>query len=815
MLYVLPARDTVIFPGVLAPIFVGRPGTLKAIELAATEKKRLIFVVAQRNPDDESAKPDNVYDVGTVCEMLQMIRMPDGSVKLLLEGKERRRSRAYVEEDGVMKADLVDVPTGYVDSERLEALRQEVLREFENYVDSHPRLPTEIIQPVAKLKDPSQTADMVAAHMTLDVQRKQTLLECFRVDTRLELLLKYLISETELLRLGRKIHTKVQQEVDQHQKEYFLREQLKAIQEELQIGSSPEVAELQERAQKLDLPDVVREKVESELKRMGKMQPMSPESSVVRSYVEWLLDVPWKVKAEECLDITAAAKTLDSNHYGLTRVKDRLLEYLAVRKLAGKSSRAQIICLVGPPGVGKTSLGKSVAEALHRPFVSFSLGGMRDEAEIRGHRRTYIGALPGRIVQKLKEAGCSNPVILLDEVDKIGSDFRGDPASALLEVLDPEQNSHFTDHYLEVPVDLSDVLFITTANVADTIPAPLLDRMDVIELSSYLPEEKYHIARQHLLPRIYKETGMTKKDIVLSVQALKSIIADYTFEAGVRQLDRKLSTLFRKIARIHLERQENGENTPQIRVGVKDLPTYLGAPHRPDVRLPKVPSVGIAVGLAWTAAGGDVLSIEAVKMSGKGDLQLTGNLGKVMQESAMTALGFLKSHWVMLTKQPEPDWGSIGLHIHVPEGAIPKDGPSAGITMAIALFSALTGAKYLPGYAMTGEISLRGDVLPIGGLREKTLAAKRYGIYNLFVPEANRPDVEDMDEWIKDKVSYHFVKEAEQVFSAVFEKDGPAEPLPEGEGETAPAEPATAESPDAKPAATAPETSQADDGGHE
>ncbi len=771
MMYVLPARDTVIFPGVLAPVFVGRPSTLKAIELAATSDKKLIFLAAQRNPEDENPGPESVYDVGTVCEMLQMIRMPDGTIKLLLEGKERKRSRAYVLSDGLLTADLVSVPHRYVSDERLEALHQEVLREFEEYVTHHPRLPGELVQPIQAIKDPSQAADTIAAHMTLDVQKKQSLLECFRVDSRLELLLKYLISETALLKLGREIHTKVQSELDQNQREYFLREQLKVIREELKMDESPEVADLRERLEKSELPDLVREKAESELARMSKMQPMSPESTVVRSYVEWLLDIPWNVRAEECLDIIAVKKMLDANHYGLTRVKDRLLEYLAVKKLAGKSSRAQILCLVGPPGVGKTSLGKSVAEALRRPFVSFSLGGMRDEAEIRGHRRTYIGALPGRIVQKLKEAGCCNPVMLLDEVDKIGSDFRGDPASALLEVLDPEQNSHFTDHYLEVPVDLSSVLFITTANVSHTIPRPLLDRMDVIALPGYLPEEKLHIAREHLLPRIYRESGLTKNDVSLSAPALKSVIAEYTHEAGVRELDRKLSTLFRKVARASLERAERGEEPEKVRIGVKDLPAYLGAPRRPDVRIPREPSAGVAVGLAWTAAGGDVLTIEAVKMHGKGELQLTGNLGNVMRESAATALGFLKSHWHELTKLAEPKWNSVGLHLHVPEGAIPKDGPSAGITMAIALFSALSGVKYRPGYAMTGEISLRGDVLPIGGLREKTLAAKRCGIYNLFVPEANRPDVDDLEPWIKEKVNYHFVKDASQVFAEVLESE--------------------------------------------
>lgn len=771
--HVLPARDMVIFPGVLAPIYIGRPATLKSIELAATSEKRSIFVAAQKDPAQETPGPDDLYEVGTMCDMLQMIRMPDGTVKLLLEGKERMRARKYAAEDGTLTADLVYVRSAsYVADERLKALLQEVLREFEDYVNNHPRLPAELILPVAAITDPSVAADMIAAHMTLDLKRKQELLECFRADTRLELLLKYLLSETELLKLGRKIHTRVQKEMDQNQKEYWLREQMKAIQEELKIDDSPDTMELRERAAKTDLPDAVRAKTDAELKRLTKAGPMSPEAGVIRTYIEWLLDVPWKVTLPERTDLLSVQKTLDTNHYGLTRVKDRLIEYLAVRRQAGKAARAQILCLIGPPGVGKTSLGKSVAEALGRRFVSFSLGGMRDEAEIRGHRRTYVGALPGRIVQKLKEAGCRNPVMLLDEVDKIGTDFRGDPASALLEVLDPEQNSHFTDHYLELPVDLSDVLFITTANVSHTIPSPLLDRMDVLQLSSYLPEEKLHIAKEHLIPRVFSESGLTKKDLVFSDAALKSLIADYTREAGVRELDRKLATVCRKVVRARLEASEKGEKFRKVSVSSKNLHEYLGAPHSPDVRLPRRREQGVAVGLAWTAAGGDVMPVEAVKMSGRGDLNLTGNLGKVMQESALTALGFIKSHWKELSGGlAEPRWHSLGLHLHVPEGAIPKDGPSAGITMAVALFSALSGRKYRPGYAMTGEISLRGDVLPIGGLREKTLAAKRLNIVNLFVPEANRPDVEDMEPWIREGVNFIFVRKASQVFATVFSEE--------------------------------------------
>lgn len=772
MMYVLPSRDTVIFPGVRGAIFVGRPATLKALELTAMQSgKNLIFVAAQRDAEVNTPDPADLYDVGTVCEMLQMIHMPDGSMKLLLEGTVRMRARTYsVEENGVISADLVppDVVPVDRDDEKIVALREEVLRTFSEYTSMHPQISDEIARYAGTLKDTGLLADTIASHMTIDCGKKQAVLERFDLAERLELLLKYLFEQLDLLKIAMKINLKVKGELDKHQREYFLREQLKAIHEELDECSSPEAAELQKRYEKTELPENVAAKVEEELKRLNRTSPMSPEAGVIRTYIEWILDLPWKKSCEEKIDLERAEKVLDKHHYGLRKVKDRLIEYLAVKHLAKENMKAQIVCLVGPPGVGKTSLGRSIAEALNRPFVSFSLGGMRDEAEIRGHRRTYIGAMPGRILQKLKEAGVNNPVMLLDEIDKIGSDVRGDPSNALLEALDPEQNSHFTDHYLELAFDLSGVLFITTANVLHTIPGPLRDRMDIIELPGYLPEEKYHIATGHLLPRAYEESGLTKKNVSLTPAAVKRVISDYTLEAGVRNLGRCFSKIFRKVARGVLSAIEAGKTPEKLSIGVNELAEYLGAPRRPDVRLPGRGDSGLAVGLAWTAAGGDVLIIEAVKMRGKGELKLTGNLGKVMQESAQTALSFVKSHWSSMTAQKEPDWEKIALHIHVPEGAIPKDGPSAGITMAIAIFSCLSGASYRPGHAMTGEISLRGDVLPIGGLREKTLAAKRFGITKLFVPEANRPDVEDMEDWIKEDVDYIFVSKAPEVFRRVL-----------------------------------------------
>ncbi len=768
MFYVLPVRDTVLFPGILAPLFVGRARSLKALELALLDEKRRIFVVAQKDIAKDDPDPEDLYTVGTLCSILQIIRLPDGSVKVLLEGRERMHVRSYGEDQSALTADTSPSSMGYQDSKHLEALRLSAVQEFERYVNVHPNLPTELTLAVSATKDASQAADMIASHMMIDVDKKQNLLECFNVATRLELLLKYLATEIDLLELAAQIHTKVQQEMDQNQRQYYLREQLKAIQQELGVDDPPEIRDLKEQAEQTELPEGVRKRVDLELQKLSKMAPMTPESTVSRSYIEWLLALPWTKSVQENLDLEQVRCLLDSNHYGLKKVKDRLLEYLAVRKLAGKSARAQILCLIGPPGVGKTSLGKSIAEALKRPFVSFSLGGMRDEAEIRGHRRTYIGSMPGRIIQKIRLAECRNPVILLDEVDKIGSDYRGDPASALLEVLDPEQNSQFTDHYLEMPFDLSDVLFITTANVAHTIPQPLLDRMEMIDLPSYMPEEKFHIAKEHLLPRLYRQSGLTRSQLSIGAPALRKLITEYTHEAGVRELDRKLATIFRKTA---LQVLSSSTSSKRRVISPGKLADYLGASHRPDLRIPQEPSIGVATGLAWTGAGGEVLVIEAASTAGKGEITLTGNLGAVMKESARTAIGFLKSRWKNLSNRPEPDWSAMDVHIHVPEGAIPKDGPSAGITMATVLMSIFSGRRFLPGYAMTGEISLRGNVLPIGGLREKALAAKRNGILKLIVPFANQPDIQELEPWVMEDLTFIPVRSVEEVFSNALEEE--------------------------------------------
>ncbi|NLB83963.1 MAG: endopeptidase La, partial [Synergistaceae bacterium] len=588
------------------------------------------------------------------------------------------------------------------------------------------------------------------------------------LEKSLKFLLRILIEEIDILQLEQDIQDKVRQEVERGHKEYYLREQLKIIQGELGHTDAPsEIEELRENIEKASMPEASEAKALHELDRLSKMPVMSAEATVVRTYIDWLITLPWKVLSPDILDIRRAEKVLDDDHYGLEKVKERILEFLAVRKLASGNMKAQVLCFVGPPGVGKTSLGKSIARALNRKFVNMSLGGMRDEAEIRGHRRTYVGAMPGRIIQKIRQSGVRNPVLLMDEIDKMGQDFRGDPAAALLEVLDPEQNNAFTDHFIEVPFDLSEVIFITTANVVHTIPRPLLDRMEVIKIPGYVWQEKIKIARRHLLPRILMEHGLSSEQVKITPKALEKIISDYTREAGVRGLEREIASVCRKVARKIVDGGENMEDIYSI--GVKDLKDYLGPPKLHDIRLPKAKEVGTVVGLAWTETGGDVLVIEAVTMKGKGEVTLTGNLGSVMQESAQTAIGYLRANSETLGIG-EVDWKGIDLHLHVPEGAIPKDGPSAGITMAVAILSAVSKSAVLPDIAMTGEISLQGKVLPVGGIRDKILAAKRQGIRNILLPGANRPDVEEIVDWTKEGLSFKYVEKVSDVFAFALER---------------------------------------------
>lgn len=765
--FVLPVRDIVIFPGIIAPLFVGRPRSLKAIEMAMLQDRN-VLVVAQKEMQVDDPRIEDLYSVGTVCSILQMVRIPDGTTKVLIEGVERVQIESYGKGKETLEAEVVSLPWEEHHSPNLEALKRSVLEQFEKYVTLHPRIPGEVLISVMNVEDPRQISDLVGSHLSLKVERKQKLLEMVNLEKSLKFLLKVLLEEIDILQLEHDIQDKVRQEVERGHKEYYLREQLKVIQDELGQGEKPsEIDELRTRIEEADMPEASLNKALHELDRLSKMPLMSAEATVVRTYIDWLVTLPWNTMTPDNLEIKRAQKVLDEDHYGLEKVKERILEFLAVRKLALDKMKGQVLCFVGPPGVGKTSLGKSIAKALERKFVNMSLGGMRDEAEIRGHRRTYVGAMPGRILQKIRQAGARNPVLLMDEIDKLGLDFRGDPAAALLEVLDPEQNSSFTDHFMEVPFDLSDVIFITTANVTHSIPRPLLDRMEVIKIPGYVWQEKIKIAKNHIFPRILEEHGLAPKQLKITPSGLEHVISEYTREAGVRGLERELSTICRKVARRIVEDEKNAEQP--VSIGPKQLKEYLGPPRLYDPRLPKTKEIGTVVGLAWTETGGDVLVIEAVTMKGKGEVTLTGNLGSIMQESAQTAIGFLRSN-ADGYGIGDIDWKSIDVHLHVPEGAIPKDGPSAGITMAVAILSAVRKSPVLSNIAMTGEVSLQGKVLPVGGIRDKILAAKRQGIKNIILPLANKPDVEEIPEWSRDGLSFRYVDRVEDVFDYALEK---------------------------------------------
>lgn len=761
---VVPVRDMVVFPGVIAPLFVGRPRSARALE-EANIRGHLVFITAQKNSQIENPDPDDLNTVGTLCKILQTVRMPDGTIKAVLEGGWRCRAVHFISGDSFLEAEIEKIPstnTSYTN--QAEALRRAVLTEFEQYVRLNLKLPDEVSHSAENIEDTDLFADIVASHSLLKHQDKQKLLETPDLIERLRRLLAILMRENEFLKMEHDIQDKVRNEMDKGQKQYYLREQLKIIQQELGEDSPlSETEELRSRAENTGLPEEAREKVMRELERYARMAPISPEATVSRTYIEWLLDLPWNVSSEDHLNLKDARKVLEEDHYGLDEVKERILEFLAVRKLAADNMRAQVLCFVGPPGVGKTSLGKSIARTMGRKFVNMSLGGLRDEAEIRGHRRTYVGALPGRIVQKIKAAGTNNPVLLMDEIDKIGNDFRGDPAAALLEVLDPEQNCSFTDNFLEISFDLSKVMFITTANSTGTIPRPLLDRMEIIPLPGYVAEEKVNIAKKHLLPRILKEHGLTAKNMTVPEATIRNIITAYTMEAGVRNLDRQLSKLARKVAAEMANSSTADEAGRTIRITKDIMKKMLGAPKLHTTRIPNEDPLGTALGLAWTETGGSVILIESAVMEGSGNVSYTGNLGDIMQESAQTALAYLRSNAPAFGIE-NIDWKKKDIHIHVPEGAVPKDGPSAGITLALSLCSALTGRKVDASYAMTGEMTLHGNVLPIGGVREKVLAAKRLGIKKLILPEDNKSDVDELGDWIKSGMKIHYVSKMSTVF---------------------------------------------------
>ena len=762
---VLPLRDTVTFPETLTPLAVGQPRSIQLVnDVLGTN--RMLAMVASRDPEKEEPGPEDLYEVGVVGVVARMVKVPDGSLRILVQGMQRVRLGDYVAEQPYMVARIAELPDISEPSPELEALSRNVQRTFSEIVEQIPYLPEELRLAVANIEDPAALGHLIAGSLRISTEEKQRLLEEVDVAKRLRHLSQILARELEVVQLGTQIQTQVQSEIDKGQREFFLRQQLKAIQSELgeEDEQQAEVNELRERVDAAALPEHARKAADRELSRLAKLPPAAAEHGVIRTYLEWLVELPWSTETEDDLDMGHAREVLDADHYDLEKVKDRILEYLAVRKL-NPDSPGPILCFVGPPGVGKTSLGRSISKALGREFERISVGGVRDEAEIRGHRRTYIGALPGTIIRALRDAGSRNPVFMIDEIDKMGADFRGDPASAMLEVLDPAQNDSFRDHYLDLEFDLSDVLFIATANILDTVPGPLLDRMETIELAGYTLEEKKHIARRYLVGRQIAANGLRPSQIEFSDAALTAIIEEYTREAGVRNLERQIGTICRKVAREVAE----GKVKVKVRISAKKARELLGrrlvfAEQR---RRTKVP--GVATGLAWTPTGGDVLFIEATAMPGGGNLTITGQLGDVMRESAQAALSWVRGHWKEVGPDLEDDWfASHDIHIHVPAGAVPKDGPSAGVAMTVALSSLVSGRPVRNDVAMTGEVTLTGQVLPIGGLKEKSLAAQRAGIKRVIVPERNEGDVAEIPEHELGGLEFVFVDEVSKAIDVAL-----------------------------------------------
>ncbi|WP_252393587.1 endopeptidase La [Hydrogenibacillus sp. N12] len=764
ILPLLPLRGLMVFPTMVVHLDVGREKSVAALEAAMVDAHRLLLA-AQKDPHLDSPAPDDIYGVGTISLIKQMLRLPNGTVRILIEGEARARIVAYetVEPYFSVRYERLEEETS--DDVETTALMRAVVREFEQVIRLSRKISPETLASIADIAEPGRLADVIAAHLALRLQDRQTLLEETNVKRRLERLLELLSNEQEVLELERRISQRVKKQMEKTQKEYYLREQMKAIQRELgeREGRSAEVEELRAEAAKKALPAHVREKIDKELERLERIPPMAQEGHVIRTYIEWLIALPWEERTEDAKSLRRAERILDEDHYGLAKVKERILEYLAVRQLVDRM-KGPILCLVGPPGVGKTSLGRSVARALGRRFVRIALGGVRDEAEIRGHRRTYVGALPGRIIQGLRTAGTKNPVMLLDEIDKLGADFRGDPASALLEVLDPEQNHAFSDHYIEEPFDLSEVLFIATANTIHTIPRPLLDRMEVISISGYTEIEKLHIAERHLIPKQLEAHGLRRGQVAFEKEALLELIRRYTREAGVRELERMLAALARKAARLIV----SGEKK-RVVITPRTLEAYLGRPRFRHGIAERAPEVGVVTGLAWTETGGETLSIEVTHFPGSGKLLLTGQLGDVMKESAQAAMSYVLSRAERLGIDPAFR-EKTDVHIHIPEGAIPKDGPSAGIAIATALVSALTGIPVANDVGMTGEITLRGRVLPIGGLKEKSLAAHRAGLRRVILPKDNEKDLEDIPEVVRRALTFILVDHMDQVLDAALVK---------------------------------------------
>jgi ATP-dependent Lon protease len=768
---ILPLRDVVVYPYMVIPLFVGRRKSIKALEMAA-QKDNQVLLTAQKNPVDDDPAFEQLYETGVLSRILQLLKLPDGTLKLLVEGVQRAQIANVIREPDFLLAELALVPTDHtIDEKEREVLVRSVMTQFEQYIKLNKKIPPEILVSLATINDPERLSDTIAAHLGLKVPDKQKILEAGSLQDRLELLLGYMESEIDLLQVEKRIRGRVKRQMEKSQREYYLNEQIKAIQKELgDLDNKPdEMEQIAQRIESSGMPEEAKQKAKNELKKLKLMSPMAAEAAISRNYLDCLLNVPWQKASKIRYKLEEAESSLDTDHYALTKVKERIVEYLAVQQRV-KKLKGPILCLVGPPGVGKTSLGQSIAKATGRVYTRMSLGGVRDEAEIRGHRRTYIGALPGKIIQKVSKAGVKNPLFLLDEIDKMAMDFRGDPASALLEVLDPEQNNTFNDHYLELDYDLSDVMFIATANTLN-IPAALLDRMEIIMISGYTEDEKIHIAEDHLIPKETTANGLKSEEIEITTAAITDIIRYYTREAGVRSLEREIAKICRKVVKRIVSKQRD----KKIVITSKSLEKYLGVKRYRYGIAEQKSSVGLVNGLAWTEAGGDLLTIEAAIVQGKGKALYTGHLGEVMQESIQAAMTVVRSRAPLLGIARD-FYEKTDIHVHVPEGATPKDGPSAGIGMCTALVSALTKIPVRSDVAMTGEITLRGEVLPIGGLKEKLLAAHRAGIRTVIIPEENRRDLKEMPRNVKQGLEIKPVKWIDEVFQIALPYQ--PEPLP-------------------------------------
>ncbi|MCK6394109.1 endopeptidase La [Zoogloea sp.] len=779
----LPLRDVVVFPHMVIPLFVGRPKSIKALE-NAMEAGKSILLVAQKSAAKDEPSAEDLYDLGCIANILQMLKLPDGTVKVLVEGVQRARVVSVEDLRTLFVAKASPMPAAEAPNNEVEAMRRAIISQFDQYVKLNKKIPPEILSSLSGIEEPGRLADTIAAHLPLKLEQKQEILEMLDAGERLERLLNQLETELDILQVEKRIRGRVKRQMEKSQREYYLNEQVKAIQKEL--GEGEDGADLEEMDKKIKSAGMTKEamaKAQAELKKLRLMSPMSAEATVVRNYIETLVGLPWKKKSRISKDLAEAEKVLDTEHYGLEKVKERILEYLAVQQRVDKL-KAPILCLVGPPGVGKTSLGQSVARATNRKFVRMSLGGVRDEAEIRGHRRTYIGSMPGKILQNMSKVAVRNPLFLLDEVDKMGQDFRGDPSSALLEVLDPEQNSTFVDHYIEVEYDLSDVMFVATANTLN-IPAPLLDRMELIRLSGYTEDEKVNIAQRYLVPKQMKNNGIKREELSVTEDAIRDIVRFYTREAGVRGLEREVSKVCRKVVKALVL----GKRKAKVVVNSKNIDKYLGVHKYSFGVAEKENQVGQVTGLAWTEVGGELLTVEAVALPGKGKIMTTGKLGEVMQESIQAALSVVRRRSRSLGIQ-EDFYQKSDIHIHLPEGAIPKDGPSAGIAICTGLVSVLTGIPVRCDVAMTGEITLRGEVLPIGGLKEKLLAAVRGGIRTALIPQENVKDLTEIPDNVKNGLEIIPVKWIDQVLEHALERMPEALPdVPAGEANVAPAEP--------------------------